>query len=188
MQSLIKWDRLILRHINAEWHSSFLDWLLPFLRNADMWVPLYFFLLLFAVVNFKKNVWWWALAAAITAILADYISSDLIKPNFFRIRPCSEPAIADWVRVMSGLYCPGSSSFTSSHATNHFAMGLFFYATLKRHIGNWALLFFLWAAVICYAQMYLAVHYPTDILAGAMVGLVLGYITSYTFNKKWGLA
>jgi undecaprenyl-diphosphatase len=188
MQSLIKWDQLILKQINAEWHNSFLDWLLPFLRNSDMWVPLYFFLLLFGLINFKKTGWWWVLAAVSTAILGDLISSHLIKPNFFRVRPCHEPAIADWIRILPGLYRPQSSSFTSSHATNHFAMAMFFYATLKDHIGKWALLFFIWAAVICYAQMYVGVHYPTDIIAGALIGLMIGYSTSYFFNRKWGLS
>jgi hypothetical protein len=48
-------DRLLLKQINAEWHNSFLDWLLPFLRNADMWTPLYFFLVLLVLTNFRKT-------------------------------------------------------------------------------------------------------------------------------------
>ena len=187
MQSLVKWDRLILKQISAEWHNSFFDWFLPFLRNSDMWVPLYFFLLLFGLFNFKKTAWRWVIAAVITAALSDFISSDIIKPNLFRLRPCNDPAIAGWLRILPGIYLPQSSSFTSSHATNHFAMALFFYATLKRHIGNWAWLFFIWAVLICYAQMYVGVHYPFDILGGALVGLLIGYTTSYIFNKKWGL-
>lgn len=149
MQSLIEWDRLILKQINAVWHNGFLDWLLPFLRNADMWVPFYFFLMLFGILNFKKTAWWWVLAAIITAVSGDFISSTLIKPNFFRLRPCNEPAIADWIRILPGLYRPQSSSFTSSHAVNHFAMAMFFYATLKDHIGKWAPLFFQLSACPC---------------------------------------
>jgi|SRR5436190_2543276 len=187
MQSLIKWDRLLLKQINAEWHNSFLDWLLPFLRNADMWTPLYFFLVLLVLTNFRKTGHWWFLFAAITVIASNYVSSDLIKPNFFRLRPCNEPAIADWIRILPGFSRPQSSSFTSSHAANHFAMAMFFYASLKNHIGKWAPLFFIWAAAICYAQMYVGVHYPIDIICGAIVGLLIGYTTSYFFNKKWGL-
>jgi membrane-associated phospholipid phosphatase len=126
--------------------------------------------------------------AVITAALSNFISSDIIKQNIHRLRPCNEPAIANWLRILPGLHLPQSSSFTSSHAANHFSVAMFFYATLKDHIGKWAILFFIWAAGICYAQMYVGVHYPTDIIAGALVGLLIGYGTSYFFNKKWQLA
>jgi len=187
MQSLFEWDRAILRQINAVWHNPFFDWIMPFFRNADMWTPLYFFLLLFGLTNFKKTGWWWAVLGAVTVILSDYVSSDLIKQHFLRLRPCNDPALADWIRAVPGITFPQSSSFTSSHAANHFAMATFFYLTLKNETGKWTGLFFVWAAVICYAQMYVGVHYPTDIIGGAVTGILIGYTTASLFNKKWGL-
>ena len=185
MQTIIGWDRLILRHINADWHNPFFDWLMPIVRIAETWAPFYLFMLVFGIVNFKKTAWWWILMAVVTAVLSDYISSDLIKPNFFRLRPCNEPAIADWIRLFPGIYRPQSSSFTSSHATNHFAIATYFFLTLKNRIGKWTWLFFAWAALVCYAQMYVGVHYPFDILAGALVGTILGFGTATFFNIKW---
>ena len=187
MQSILQWDRDILRHINAVWHNSFLDWLLPFLRNSDFWTPLYFFMILFATINYKKSGWYWVVFAIITATLSNFISSDLIKENIHRLRPCNDPSLADWIRILPGLHLPQSSSFTSSHAANHFAIGTFFYCTLKKEIGKWAGLFFIWAAIICYAQMYVGVHYLTDIIFGAIVGLCVGYATGSLFNRKVGL-
>jgi undecaprenyl-diphosphatase len=188
MQSLfeMEWDRTVLRYINTR-HNPFLDWLLPFLRNSEIWYPLYLFLILFVLINYKKTGWWWVVLAALTPALGDYISSGIIKENIFRLRPVNEPAVAGWLRMLPGLGLPQSSSFTSSHAANHFAMAVFLFLTLKKTMGRWVWLFFVWAAAICYAQVYVGVHYPFDIICGAAVGSLIGYTTGRIFNKGRGL-
>ena len=67
-------------------------------------------------------------------------------------------------------------------------MAMFFFSTLKNSIGKWGWLFFAWATAICYAQLYVAVHYPTDIICGALIGLLIGFVSGKLFNNKWGLA
>lgn len=159
---------------------------MPLVRNAQTWIPLYLFLLLFVVFNYKKNIWWWILFAAAVPVLSDFVSSVLIKNNIHRLRPCNDPDMIDQVRFLLS-YRPQSSSFTSSHATNHFAMAAFFFFTLRNKINSFALLFFLWAALICYAQIYVGVHYPLDIVCGAFIGFLIGYFISLRFNKDFGL-
>jgi undecaprenyl-diphosphatase len=84
-------------------------------------------------------------------------------------------------------YCPVSSSFTSSHAANHFAAAMFIFTTFRKTISpKWAFLF-LWAFAISYAQVYVGVHFPFDIFCGAIAGVILGYIPATIFNKKIGL-
>lgn len=187
MQSINQWDKLLLKHINSEWHTNFLDGLLPALRNQFTWLPLYLFLILFIVVNYKKTRWWWIAFAVATVIVTNFISSGLLKQNFIRLRPCNDSSIASWIRLFKGIYLPQSSSFVSSHAANHFGMATFFYITLKKNFKIWPLLFFVWAAGISYAQMYIGVHYPTDILGGTIVGLSIGYFIGQRFNKQYGL-
>jgi undecaprenyl-diphosphatase len=53
-------------------------------------------------------------------------------------------------------------------------------------LGNWAAIGFIWAAVIAYAQVYVGVHYPLDILAGSLIGLIFGTFTGRLFNKRYG--
>ncbi len=187
MQSLLKWDLALFRLINYKWHNDLFDTVMPFFRNAPFWNPLYFFLLVFALVNFKKTAWWWIAFAAITAIATNYISSDIVKNTILRMRPCNDPAIASWVRVLVE-YRPQSSSFTSSHAANHFGLAMFFFLTLKKQFNQWPALFFLWAALICYAQVYVGVHYPIDIAGGALIGILIGYLSGRSFNRYIGLA
>ncbi len=94
--------------------------------------------------------------------------------------------MADSVRFLLN-YKPISSSFTSSHATNHFGIAAFLYYSLKDIFGKWPRIFFLWAFLIGYAQVYVGVHYPGDIIAGALIGILLGYLWAKVFNKYIGL-
>lgn len=187
MQSILQWDKTLLKYINSVWHNHFLDSLLPACRNPDTWIPLYFFLILFVVINFKNTRWWWLIFAIATVILTNFISSDLLKETIIRLRPCNDVANAGWIRLFPGIYLPKSSSFTSSHAANHFGLAMFFYASLKNKFKTWPILFFVWAAIISYAQMYIGVHYPIDIIGGTIVGLVIGYFTGLRFNQQFGL-
>ncbi len=186
MESLIDLDKYWFKVINSQWNNSFFDLVLPYIRNQFTWGPLYIFLVVFVLVNFKKNAGWWILFFIGTAVLSDFVSSDLIKKNVLRLRPCNDPDMADQLRFLVG-YRPKSSSFTSSHATNHFAAAAFLYYTLKNHIGKWAWLFFAWAFVIVYAQIYVGVHYPIDVICGGIIGFILGYLTSKSFNRTYSL-
>ena len=186
MNKILELDKELFKLINGRWHNSLFDAIMPFLRNLNFWVPLYLFLLVYAIFNFKKNTFWWIFFAAGTVIIANFISSDIIKENFFRLRPCNDPRLADTVRVLV-TYRPQSSSFVSSHATNHFAMAAFFYFTLSRFMGKWALLFFVWAFLICYAQAYVGVHFPLDLISGGLIGFVFGYLSARSFNKNYEL-
>ena len=179
-------DRKLFFLINNNMANGFLDAIMPFLRESNVWVPLYLFLLVFILVNFGKRGWRWILFAACTAAACDLVSSKLIKEHIFRLRPANNPELADHVRSLVNYY-PQSSSFTSSHATNHFGLAMFIVLTLQPYTSKWIRLFFLWAAVICFAQVYVGVHYPFDVLSGALLGCGLGYIIALFFNNYAGL-
>ena len=82
--------------------------------------------------------------------------------------------------------CGLNGSFTSSHATNHFAIAMFVYQMCKKLSPLWAISF-LWAGLISYAQVYVGVHYPLDIIGGALLGNGFGYLFARIFNNKIGL-
>src|ERR1035437_3131283 len=183
LEKIKELDYYIFSKINGQWHNSFFDAFFTFTRDALFWAPFYFFLVLFVTINFKKYGWLWALFLILNVFLSDYVSSTLIKENFFRLRPCRDPAIADQVRFLVQT-CGLNSSFTSSHAVNHFAAAMFIFTTLKQKvISKWWVLIFLWAFIPCYAQIYVGVHFPGDIVAGILVGLMLGYFMAYLFNR-----
>ncbi len=184
--SIRQFDYNLFFKMNGRWHNPFFDFVLPFIREPFVWMPLYFFMVLFVVINFKGKGWLWVLFFLLNVMLSDYVSSSIIKENFIRLRPCRDPMLADRVRFLVS-YCPSSSSFTSSHAANHFAAAMFIFTTFKKAVSpKWAFLF-LWAFAISYAQVYVGVHFPFDIFCGAIVGVILGYIPAKIFNNKIGL-
>jgi membrane-associated phospholipid phosphatase len=185
LHKILQGDYWLFSRINQIWTSPFLDTFLLFMREAELWYPFYLFLLVFVTLNFHKKGWLWSLYLVMTVIISDLISSNLIKNHLvFRLRPCNNPAWADSMRFIAN-YCPGSSSFTSSHACNHFAMAFFIYRTLK-HTSPWWRLVFVWAFLISYAQVYVGVHYPLDVTCGALLGSFIGWQTSRLFRFQAG--
>jgi membrane-associated phospholipid phosphatase len=177
-------DQQLFLLINNRGSNSFFDTILPLTRESIIWIPLYSFILLVAWNRFGVKTLYWLLGAIITVAITDIVSSQIIKENVIRLRPCRDPDFAFNV-IFRVKYCPGSSSFTSSHATNHFGMAFYIFATLKPFFSKkWLRLLFLWAFAICYAQVYVGVHYPFDVTCGALLGMLLGYITSSQFNRR----
>ncbi|HVZ98492.1 MAG TPA: phosphatase PAP2 family protein [Chitinophagaceae bacterium] len=179
-------DYHLFAEMNGRWHSHFFDLFFPFIREPYVWLPLYIFLAIFAIINFNIKGFYWTLFLGATAGISDYTSSNIVKNIFERARPCHEPAVAGTLRFLVS-YCPESSSFTSSHASNHFAIAMFIFTTFNRTVSpKWAIIF-LWAFLIAYAQVYVGVHFPFDVFCGALLGAIIGYTTSKIFNTKIGL-
>jgi len=183
-RQIISIDHWLFHQINQVWINPVFDLVFVFIRQAEFWVPFYLFLLVFGLVNFGKRALWWSATLIMTAIISDLVSSSIIKNIIFRLRPCRNPDLANQVRVLVN-YCPQSSSFTSSHACNHFALAFFIFITLNQ-TGSWRWLLFLWAFLISYAQVYVGVHYPLDVLGGTLAGSSIGYIMSIFYKKQFG--
>ena len=185
-QILKEWDQWLFIQINNQQSNSFFDSVVPYLRNSFYWAPLYLFLLLFVTINFKGRGWWWVLFFLCTVSLTDIVSSKILKEAFERLRPCQDPDFLQNVRLLVNR-CSGAYSFTSSHAANHFGMATFIFISFRRYFKNWTWLAFLWAGFIGYAQVYVGVHYPFDVLGGAIIGVLFGLLTGRYFNKKFGI-
>lgn len=178
-------DEYLFYLINSEWHSSLLDQVLPIWRNKLFWMPLYLFLASFLLINFKKKGLWLIMALAVTIGISDTLSSKIIKKNVQRLRPCHELVIKPELRLL--VNCGGGYSFTSSHATNHFAIAFFLIFTLGKIFKRIRIPLFLWAVSIGYAQIYVGVHYPFDVLAGGIIGGLIGCFVAFYFQKLFNL-
>jgi undecaprenyl-diphosphatase len=181
IENILYYDYIIWYHLNVLWRSPFLDWMVPFIRNQWTWAPLYVFLLAFMLINFGKRGAIWCLFFLLTFAISDQISSQILKEIFQRTRPCFDPHFSNICKLI--VPCGGGYSLPSSHATNHFALALFIIHTLKDK-AKWILpaaLF--WAIIVCYAQVYVGVHFPLDVTFGAMIGAIIGRATGGLFLR-----
>lgn len=173
---LAELDLSLFYQINRIWIHPILDTLLPLFRNKVFWIPLYVFLATFLLINFRRKGLWIILCLAATVVTADFVSSKVIKPTIKRERPCQNDEVKPYVRTL--VNCGAGKSFTSSHATNHFAIAVFLAVILGRR-WRWIWLVGLsWASLISYSQIYVGVHYPIDILGGALLGTIIGLIVA----------
>lgn len=182
VEILLHWDAAFFQFINSSLSNPILDALLPLFREKWFWMPVYLFVAAFALLNYKKRGWFIMLGLILSVGLADYTSSTLVKKNVQRLRPCNDPEMFQKLELK--VPCGGGYSFTSSHAANHFAAAIFLigvFGGLARWVRPVALL---WAGLIGFAQVYVGVHYPGDILGGAALGAAIGWWTLATL-RRW---
>jgi membrane-associated phospholipid phosphatase len=181
LDHLIQFDRHLFYFINHDLTNPFFDWLMPLLRNAKNWIPLYVFIIIFCIWRFKKVGVVIIILLALSAGFADFTSVHLIKNNVERLRPCRDPVVSQ--TVISRVPCGTGYSFPSTHATDHFAMAAFLILVFYRK-WRWILLWaILWAGAISFAQVYVGVHFPVDVTLGALYGTLVGWLFYLLFKK-----
>ena len=156
-------------------HADWLDAVMISITEMWPWIPIYLLLLFLVFKRYGKRGWWILLAVAVVILCSDQLSAHVCKPLFHRLRPCFNPDLEGLVHLPRGL--PGGHyGFVSSHAANTFAVAAFLTAALRksyRHIGWWL---YAWALISSYSRIYIGVHYPGDIFAGAALGILIGLI------------
>ena len=176
MSELIQFDEQLFHFINSGLSNSFFDAIMPYWRSKYLWVPLYIFIISFLIINFKKVGIFVLMGLFLTIGISDFVSSNVIKKSVKRDRPCNTTHIANNMELR--VHCCGGYSFTSSHATNHFALATFLAMVLGPFFRWIRIPLFIWAASIAFGQVYVGVHYPLDILAGSIVGILIGVLTT----------
>lgn len=180
IDQLVTWDQEAFLAINQGLSNVFFDWLMPVLRNPYTWAPLYLFIIVFCVRNYRNKGILIVLFILITFGIADALSSSVIKKSVKRIRPCNDIEFKEEVAVR--VRCGSGYSFTSSHATNHFAISMVLIMIFYRRWKSILWLALLWATLVSIAQVYVGVHYPLDIIGGALLGSAIGYLTGLVFR------
>ena len=152
-----------------------------FMTNKYNMAPLYLFLLGFSIWKWGWKKGLGVLGVALLMIAFTDQVTNLFKSGFARLRPCHDPDIAPLMRLVKAK-CGGQFGFFSGHASNSFAVALFFVGLFHKQYPHMRWLI-LWAAMVAYSRVYVGVHYPLDIFCGAIFGIASGY----TFHRlyKW---
>nr|WP_295922492.1 phosphatase PAP2 family protein [uncultured Dyadobacter sp.] len=186
VDTLIRSDQELFLWLNGM-HTPWLDTVMYWVTYKFTWIPLYVFLIALTIRAEGKKGVFMIIAVILAVVVADKITSGLMKPYFLRFRPCHEPTLQGLVHVVTD--CGGSYGFASSHASTSFSLAIVWFSLLRRKVPNMALIFG-WSLVYAYSRVYVGVHYPLDILVGALVGLLTGYCfvqLYYIFLKRYYL-
>jgi undecaprenyl-diphosphatase len=173
-------DRWIVLTVNS-WNTPLLDEIMWIVAQRITWIPLYLFLLWLGWKHLnRKQFVAFVLLSVLSVALADLISVHLFKNVFERYRPSHHALLTEqlhFYRKSNGeFYKGGMYGFVSSHAANFFALAMIVVLFLSRHVCYLAYIMFGTAVLVSFSRLYQGVHYLSDLLGGAMLGVLISYL------------
>jgi len=181
IETLQLWEQQLLLLINTEMTHPWMDWF--FYNVTDLhknWifnVLVVGLVLFFSYRKYGKECWRVVLALILTIAIGDMFSYRVLKATVDRPRPFQSEALKD--KIIQRKEAHGNS-FPSNHATNTFGSATVLAAAFP---ACWYI-FYIFAAIVGYSRLYLGVHYPSDVLTGALIGFIVARIVSrFLLNK-----
>jgi len=179
IQTLDSIDKQWLLALNND-YPGFWDGLMYGISSKFTWIPFYFAIVFILIKYLKRQSWLIILALIICILLADQISSGLIKDIVHRLRPSRNPEIDNMVCLLKG-YRGGKYGFVSSHAANSFGLAVLTSLFFKNR--KYTISVLIWATLVAFSRIYLGVHYPGDVIGGALVGAGVAFLVYWLFTK-----
>jgi len=185
MNYLEKIDQQLFLFLNGL-HATWLDRPMWLFSEKLFWIPVYLWLLWLLWKRYPGKVFLLViLHVALLILLCDKGSTELFKETVQRYRPSHNLLIKDQVHLVTNLdgsiYRGGKFGFFSSHAANYFGLAMFFFLLVRPARGWLVASVFLWALLISYSRIYLGVHYPSDVWAGAVFGILVALLVARIF-------
>ena len=177
-EKLLEWDRntfIYLNGLGVETYDTF--W--TTVTEIYFWIPLFllFGYLLYATFSTRE-----ATSRLITLLLLAVFIIFLthwVKLGFSRLRPNNDATLNAVIRILKS---PTDFSFFSGHASSSFAITVLIYLFLKQH-RKWIGIFFIWPVLFSLSRIFVGVHYPMDIITGALVGVLSGLIFYRLYHR-----
>lgn len=165
---LKSWDKDLLLFLNGM-HSPLWDYSMTLFTLTPTWLIFYATILVIIIKKHGKKSLFIFIAIALMILCADQFSG-ILKHTVQRLRPSNDPAFSQLVHVF--FKKGGQFGFVSAHAANTFAIATF--TSLFFRNRKYAMFIFPWAIIIAFSRIYLGVHYPGDVIFGAILGIGVG--------------
>lgn len=166
-------------------HNTYFDYFMSAYSGKWVWIPMYAAILYVMLRNFSwKVALCCALSVALVVLFADQVCDTLIRPYVERMRPSNlNNPLSEFVHVVNN-HRGGRYGFPSCHAANSFGLASFLLFLFRK---RWLTVFMMaWALLTCYSRVYLGMHYPGDLLVGALVGATGAWLVYRLFVKVSG--
>ncbi|XLS28341.1 phosphatase PAP2 family protein [Flavobacteriaceae bacterium M23B6Z8] len=172
LEQLHHYDKSLFLYLNQLSGSS-LDSFWILITQIYTWIPLFLFMLWLVFKNYTKK-------QAITITIIVFITlfftlffTEMVKSWVGRLRPNNDDTmLASLIKVLQS---PRDFSFFSGHASNSFAIATLLYLVLRNSV-KYVGFIFIWPVLFSLSRIFVGVHYPSDIFAGALVGFFIGLV------------
>jgi undecaprenyl-diphosphatase len=185
--AIVEADHQLFFYLNGM-HQPWMDGLMFLLSDRYFWIPLYAWILYLMFKKYGSSTWL-ILLCAVGLILFSDQTTNVFKAMVQRYRPTHNPSFGALVHTVNN-YKGGTYGFFSGHAANAFALTMFSLSLLKPTTKYLYFILITYACLTSYSRIYLGVHYPLDIIVGALSGLGLGFLFK-NFTKvlleKWNI-
>lgn len=168
-------DATLFLFFNRDLANPVFDVVMPFITNKYNWFPVWAILIILLLWKGGKRGRWAVLVALLAFGLAEPVVNRILKPLIQRIRPCK---VLEDVHLL--INCSSGKSMPSSHAANYFALATAFSYFYRKY--QW--IFWTLAASVAYSRIAVGVHYPFDVLVGALTGFLCGLVWILILKKK----
>lgn len=178
VEKILPYERDAFLWLN-EHHTPFWDSFMWMYSGKLVWLPAMLSLLFIIVYKIKwKEAMLLIVCAILIGVLCDFVSASVIKPFFERLRPTHHPDFEAFVTTVNG-YKGGRFGFISNHAANGFGVVTFFSLIFRYRL--YTICAVAWALITCYSRIYLGVHFISDVVGGALWGILSGCLVYYIY-------
>ncbi|MBE0571160.1 MAG: phosphatase PAP2 family protein [Ignavibacteriaceae bacterium] len=174
MDFLYSIDLAVFYFFNHTISTGFLDRFFSIITDVNKWYIAYVILIGIAFFKGGRQGKIAVIGLILLIVVTDQTGYRILKEFFERVRPCN--ALSD---AITPIGCAGGFSFPSNHAVNNFAAAVF----LLRLFPNYKWIFLVVATLVSLSRIYLGVHYPSDVIGGALIGAAFGYLFSIAALK-----